>query len=89
MATGSFTPTERAWAAAGLQDGCICLFFVRAADFPGEVFSSLCRDGFRLHDGLLPRRGGEGVQTHQCRDREAAPARQESRKAGAEAAAAG
>lgn len=51
--------------------------------------SSSCRDGFRLHDGLLPQRGGEGVQTHQCRDRETTPARQARRKTGAEAAAAG
>lgn len=51
--------------------------------------SSSCHDGFRLRGGLLPQRGGEGVQTDQRRDREATAARQEGRQAGAEAAAAG
>lgn len=52
-------------------------------------FSSSCHDGFRLRDGLLPQRGGEGVQTDQRRDRETTAARQERRQTGAEAAAAG
>lgn len=51
--------------------------------------SSSCHDGFRLRGGLLPQRGGEGVQTDQRRDRETTAARQERRQAGAEAAAAG
>lgn len=51
-------------------------------------FSGSCRDGFRLRDGLLPQRGGEGIQTHQCRDWETTPAGQARRKTGAEAAAA-
>lgn len=48
-----------------------------------------CGDDFRLHDGLLPEWGGEGVQTNQRRDREAAPTRQERCEKGAEAAPAG
>lgn len=51
--------------------------------------SSSCHDGFGLRGGLLPQRGGEGVQTDQRRDREATAAGQEGRQAGAEAAAAG
>lgn len=64
---------------------CIPALFIQLM----RSFSSSCHDGFRLRGGLLPQRGGEGVQTDQRRDRETTAARQERRQTGAEAAAAG